>query len=149
MPDMIAIGQGLSAVKALTDLVKIMVGLRDSAKLLEATVEFNQHILSVQGALLAAQSEQTTLIERVRALEKEIADLKAWEAEKQRYELKEVAPRKFAYLLKPDAQAAEPPHWICASCYQKGQKSILQGEPFFGGGWTHSCPLCKAQFFTK
>ena len=46
MPDLIYIGQGLNAVKALTDIAKTMVGLRDSAKLLETTVEFNQQFLS-------------------------------------------------------------------------------------------------------
>jgi hypothetical protein len=129
MPDLIAIGQGLNAVKALTDLAKTMMGLRDSAKLLDTTVEFQQQILSVQKALLDAQAEQATLIERIRNLEEESANLKAWEAEKQRYELKEVAPRGFAYVLKPTAGGSEPVHWICAACYQKRQKSPRMSIP--------------------
>jgi len=44
---------------------KTMLGLRDSAKVLEATVEFNQQLLSVQRALLDAQAEQTTLIQTI------------------------------------------------------------------------------------
>jgi len=88
MPDLIAIGQGLHAVKALTDMGKTMLGLRDSAKVLEATVEFNQQLLSVQRALLDAQAEQTTLIQTIGALEKEVAGLTAWNAEKEKYELK-------------------------------------------------------------
>ena len=51
MPDLIAIGQGLNAAKALMDIAKTIVGLRDSGKRLEATVEFNQQLFSVQKSL--------------------------------------------------------------------------------------------------
>lgn len=148
MPDLIAISQGLQAIKATTEIIKTMAGLRDSAKLRENTIDLNQKILSVQSALLDAQAEQTTLVQTIRSLEEEVTHLKTWEAEKQRYELKEVATRTFAYVLKPDAGGSEPPHWICAACYQKGYKSILQGERFFGGGWIHTCPSCKAKLST-
>jgi hypothetical protein len=76
MPDLIAIGQGLNAAKALMDIAKTIVGLRDSGKLLEATVEFNQRLLSVQKALLDAQAEQAALVQTIGDLEKEIAPLK-------------------------------------------------------------------------
>jgi hypothetical protein len=148
MPDMLAIAQGLNALKATTDIIKAMAGLRDAAQILEKTVELNQKILTVQTALADAQAEQTTLIQTIRHLEEEVARLKTWEAEKQRYELKEVAPRTFAYVLKPNAGDPEPAHWICASCYQKNQKSILQGEKWYGGGWVHNCPSCKAKITT-
>jgi len=63
MVDLIAISQGLNALKGTSDLIKTIVGLRDSAKLLETTVELNQQILSVQKALADAQTEQATLVE--------------------------------------------------------------------------------------
>ena len=148
MPDMLAIAQGLNAIKATTDIIKSIAGLRDAAQILEKTVELNQKILTVQTALADAQAEQTTLIQTIRNLEEEVARFKAWEAEKQRYELKEVAPRTFAYVLKPNASDPEPLHWICASCYQKNQKFILQGIQWYGGGWIHTCPSCKAEIQT-
>jgi len=125
MPDLIAIGQGLNAAKALFDIGKTMLGLRDSAQLLEATVEFNQQLLTVQRALLDAQAEQTALVQNISALEKEIADLKALDHEKEKYELKKVR-RGIAYTLKPEAQGTEPPHFICAQCYDDGKRSIMQ-----------------------
>jgi hypothetical protein len=66
MPDLIAIGQGLNAVKALMDIGKTLVGLRDSAKLLEAKVEFSHQLFAVQKALLEAQAEQATLVQTIR-----------------------------------------------------------------------------------
>jgi hypothetical protein len=126
MPDLIAIGQGLNAVKALTDIAKTIVGLRDSAKLLETTVEFQQQLLSIQKALLDAQTEQATLIQTIRDLEEEVARFKTWETEKQRYELKDLGSGALARMIKSDAQGTEPFHAICANCYERGEKRYLQ-----------------------
>src|SRR5260370_35297808 len=51
---------------------------------------------------------------------------KAWGAEKEKYELKNVGRGSFAYVRKKDAQPSEPSHWLCAQCYQNSKKSILQ-----------------------
>jgi hypothetical protein len=147
MPDMTAIAHALTALKAAKDIAETMIGLRDTAAFQGKLLEFQSKIIDANNAAFSAQEERSSLLDRIRDLEKQVADFEAWEAEKQRYELKEVGPRKFAYVLKPNADRAEPPHWICASCYQKTQKSVLQGEEFYGGGWTHICPTCKAKIF--
>jgi seryl-tRNA synthetase len=148
MADMLAIAQGLNALKAMMDIGKAMVGLRDAAQILEKTVELNQKILSVQTALADAQAEQTTLVQTIGQLEEEIVRLKTWETEKKRYQLTEVAPRTFTYVLKPEMANGEPPHWICAACYQNGKISILQGKESHTFGWYHSCPSCSAEINT-
>jgi hypothetical protein len=61
----------------------IAKGLKD---INDATVR-NAAVIELQEKILAAQAEQTALVVRVGELEKEVADLKAWDAEKQRYEL--------------------------------------------------------------
>jgi hypothetical protein len=82
-----------------------------------------------------------------------VASLKAWDAEKQRYHLEQVSPGAMAYVLKNEAQGTEPIHWLCASCYNNGKKSILQlGQKKMdpGGrlpGW--DCPSCKATIFVR
>ena len=63
--DLIAISQGLNALNAATQIAKAMLGLRDSAKLLENTVKLNSEILSVQTALANAQEEQTALVQTI------------------------------------------------------------------------------------
>jgi cellobiose-specific phosphotransferase system component IIA len=72
MPDLIAISQGLSALKATSDIVKALIGLRDYAQILEKTVELNQQIATAQAALISAHQEQSSLFDQVHALEKEI-----------------------------------------------------------------------------
>jgi hypothetical protein len=146
VPDMLAIAQGLNALKATTDIIKAMVGLRDAAQILEKTVELNQKILTAQTALADAQMEQASLIQTIRDREEEIARLIAWDAQKQRYELKDISmgSGSFAYMIKPDAQGGEPLHCLCAYCYERGQKRIMQFTPRIAGPrriW--SCPECK------
>lgn len=148
MPDMTAIGAALSSFKAMKDIAEAMVGLRDAAAFRERQIEFQGKIIEAQSALSALQDERSTLIETIREREEEIARLKAWDAEKQRYELKDLCggSGSLAYLIKPDAQGSEPPHCLCASCYNAGKKSILQntGKPAPGGyGRQWGCPSCK------
>jgi hypothetical protein len=49
-----------------------------------------------------------------------------WDAEKGRYELKEVGPGAFARAVKPDVQGSDPMHYICPTCYEQGKKTPLQ-----------------------
>jgi hypothetical protein len=77
---------------------------------------------------LGAHAEQFTMVQRIRDLEQEIARIKAWEAEKQRYQLIAPWPGCFVYALKETSKGTEPPHWICEHCYQDGRKSILQNS---------------------
>ena len=110
---------GLGAFKTMLDLAK---GLKD---INDATTR-NAVAIELQEKILAAQTQQAELIEHVSELEKEVADLKAWGAEKQCYELKAVRYGAVAYMLKPEARGAEPPHWLCANCYAQGKKAFLQ-----------------------
>ena len=129
---------GLSALNAALNSAKALKDINDAAIR-------NAAIIELQEKILAAREAQSALLDRVRALETEVTDLKTWEAEKKRYDLKEVGPRIFVYALKPETQGTEPPHWICPSCYQKGKKSILQGFKSATFGWVHDCADCKLE----
>lgn len=83
----------MSLFKSLMDTAK---GLKD---INDATAR-NAVAIELQEKILAAQEVQSALIERVRNLEAQTANLEAWEAEKARYELNEVAPKKYAYAAK-------------------------------------------------
>jgi hypothetical protein len=61
-----------------------LIGLRDFTLI-------QQKVIELQGEILSAPIERTfcpaKLLKRERALEKEVADLKGWDAEKQNYQL--------------------------------------------------------------
>ncbi len=128
MVDISAIAGTVSALKGAMDISKAMIGLHDAQAIQSKIIELNAQILEAQSSAFLANEERSTLIEHVRQLEKEVADLKAWEAEKQRYQLAELTTGVTAYAIKEEMRGAEPSHHICASCYQEGHKSILQRE---------------------
>lgn len=128
---------GLGAIKTAFDLAK---GLKD----IDDATRRNAAVIELQEKILSAQMAQATLIERVGDLEKEVTRFETWDTEKKKYELKELYSGFFCYILKEAEEAGEAAHAICANCYQRGSKSILQsnGEPqMFRHAW--HCPACK------
>ena len=116
------------SLKAASDLAKAMIGLRDIQTIQAKAIELQSAILSAQGDAMSAMTAHSDLIEQVRALETKLAAFENWEAEKQRYELKE---RKgyhsvTVYALKEGMQPPEPMHYVCPDCYQGRKKRILQ-----------------------
>ena len=134
---------GLGLFKSMLDTAK---GLKD---INDATIR-NTAVIELQEKILAAQGQQMTLIERVGELEEEVARFKTWDAEKQRYSLTECARGAFAYVVKESEARGEPGHAICAACYERGVKSILQtnGEVLLiRHSWV--CPSCGAEVKTQ
>ena len=130
MVDMAMISGTMTALKSASDLAKLMISSHDAGVIRQKAIELQTQILAAQSNALAAQSDQFTALERIRELEKQIADLNTWDTEKKRYELKIVARGSTVYSLKEDERNSEPPHWICTTCYQQGKKSIMQSAGF-------------------
>ena len=136
----------VSSLKTAAEITKGIIGLRDASMIQDKVVELNGVILSAQSSALEANAAQFTLLDRVREIEEEIARMKAWDAEKQKYELKQIHTGAFAHVLKPQASGGEPPHWLCTTCYQNYRKSILQAQGRASDDDSielYGCPTCK------
>jgi hypothetical protein len=75
-------------------------------------------------------------------LKRRVAELESWEAEKQRYELTELAPERVCYTVKEALREGEPIHRLCANCFGAGKKNFLQlqySDDFCNGYQCHSC----------
>jgi hypothetical protein len=131
---------GLGAIKSAFDLAKGLQNIHDAA--VRDTV-----VIELQREILAAQSEQAALIERIHKLEAKVASFEKWEAEKDRYQLKDFGGNTFAYELKADKAASEPIHRICPNCYETQRRHILQfkGQNAFSQDHYH-CPGCDKKF---
>jgi len=146
--DLSAIPGVLTSLKALNDLLNLGIGGHDARVVAEQKGKALAEVARALELAVKAYETQTEMLQRVGELEEEVNRLKTWHRERTRYQLKEVAPLVFAYALKEAKRRGEPMHWICAGCYQQGQKSILQGTNSAMSGWTHSCPSCGAQIAT-
>jgi hypothetical protein len=132
-----AIGGAVQSLKAIAEIGKALLNIRDAALIREKVIELNGEIISAQSGALTAQSAQSALLEQIRQLETHVAELEAWNAEAETYKLADVAKYgltgKFAYAPKEGTHASEPPHLICAQCYQGKHKSILQAQVLYPG----------------
>jgi CII-binding regulator of phage lambda lysogenization HflD len=124
---------GLSALKTAMDMAKALKDIND------ATIR-NSAVIELQEKILAAREAQTTLLERIGDLEKEVASFEKWNAEKENYQLASIHADTFAYVRKPSAEGNVPSHYICATCYEGRKKRILQRADA-----AHvMCPDCKS-----
>lgn len=147
MPDMALISGSVAALKHAFDLTKALVNARDAASFNEKVIELQGVILTAQSNAMAAQSDQFALLDRVRDLEKEMTDMKAWDAEKEQYQLQAIWETAFAYVPKLGAGGPEPVHWLCCTCYENRKKSILgvraQTADRRSNEW--ACTMCSAK----
>jgi hypothetical protein len=148
MVDFKSIQGAISNLQAANELANTSVELRDITTLHAKTIALRKVILRAQSSALRAQSEQSTLLERIRQLEQKIADIEAWNAERQKYQLTEINPGQFVYTLKEQAGSAEPTHMLCANCYNHNEKAILQTEIRYAGRRTvFFCQNCGSDMF--
>ncbi len=125
MVDMLTLQGLIAGLKTAGDVAKGILDMKSLADVQGKVIELQSTILTAQSSALTAQSEQSSMVQRIRDLEEDIARIKAWEETKQRYQLISPWNGCHVYALKESSKGAEPPHWICAQCYEDGRKSIL------------------------
>ena len=142
--DLGQITSAVSSLKVAGDIAVGLINLKTMAEVQSKAIELNQKIIAAQHDIFAANAAQTALIERVRELEKQIAEMKAWEGQKQRYKLAIPSSGATVYALRKSMSNGEPPHYLCTNCFQAGKPSILQNLKDKEGWHVLVCANCKA-----
>ena len=144
----VEIGFGLKALKSAFDLAKEAKDLTDTTTMRTKIIEMQGLIMDAQSSAIDARTVHADQADRIRTLETEMARLKAWDAEKARYDLHAPEPGAMVYAVKPEIRGGEPPHWLCPNCYADGKKRFLQGV--FGSlGTSWKCRDCKYEIVTN
>ena len=144
------IAAGITSLRATMDVAKAMIGLRDAEAFRGKAIEFQELIMRALDSGIEAREAYAKQLDAVRALEAEVTQLKAWEAEKANYELKQIGMGTVAYMLKPDKRGTEPPHWLCPNCYAQGKKSFLNFTGMTSGRRDlYKCANCPTQIGTE
>lgn len=132
---------GISAFKAMFDIAKAL-------KEMDTANARNVAVINLQEKILAAQAAYSELADTVSQLKEEVRRFETWEAEKQRYQLHDFGDGRFTYQLKDGVEPPERTHHICADCYQRSQKSILQAETWFPGrAKVMTCKSCGSTIY--
>src|SRR4051812_44278993 len=100
---------GLTSLRAALDITKAMIGLRDAEAFRSKSIELQGLILESLDNAIESRESYAAQLDRVRALETEVTQLKTWATEKEGYELKPIGRGAVAYMLKPDKRGPEPP----------------------------------------
>jgi len=145
----VEIGLGIKALKTAFDIAKEAKDLTDTTAMRSKIIDMQSLIMEAQGSAIEARDAHSEQVKRIGSLEEEVADLKAWDGEKARYELKNMWKGAFVYALKADAQPPEPPHWLCVNCYQQRKKRLLQIAKWMAGTNHWMCPDCKGVIGVK
>ena len=113
-----------SLAKLATDLVSTS----DAAKRNAQLIEFQNALIGLQSLIASVQQENATLIRQKSDAEEDLKRMKNWDAQKQRYKLAAPFAGCMVYALQKSMSNGEPPHYLCAACFQKGEPSILQSR---------------------
>ena len=154
MVDMGSISAAVGSLRVAGEMAVGLIKLNTLAEVQAKAIELNQKLIESQHAIFAAHTTQTELVQRIGELEKQIAQMEAWEAQKQRYQMVIPYQGGTVYALKKSMSEGEPAHYICANCYQHGKRSILQcRNPTYKAGDSVAVlfcanPSCKSQVTT-
>jgi hypothetical protein len=150
--DLSMISAAASAITVSKELAKAALGVRDFNEMAPVVAKLNEQLLKAQESLfghqaqlLALQQEHFETTEKLRKVEKSLA-------ERGRYTLIELSPGNLAYTANVapvdgnaiDPARAEPQHHVCQPCFDKGNKAVLRRLVVWGTE-TWTCPLCEVE----
>lgn len=138
------------AIKGGLDIAQGFQALKTETAINQAVIEIQRGFLEAQRALYEAEMRHSADLRRISGLEEQFIKLKDWQAQKERYELKDTGQGALAYALKNGMETSEPTHWLCPDCYQTGEKSILHPDELpVGRCSTLNCHPCGLEIVTE
>jgi len=148
--DMGTIAAAANSLKVAGDIATGLISLKTMSEVQAKAIELNQKLITAQHDIFSANAAQSALVQRVSDLEKQIAQMKAWDEQKKRYKLTNPwdGNPALVYALRASYKEAEAAHWICTKCYDDGRRSILQPQKDKTGFMLLTCPTCKAEIHT-
>lgn len=146
--DMSLIDGTFTGLKAVAEIAKGLVELKSITDVKAKAIELQSAILAAQSSALSANADLARAVAEMQALKDELARIKAWDEQKQRYRLVSPWSGAVAYALREAAKGSDPPHWICTKCFEDGRRSILNPQMDKEHWFSYVCPVCKASIRT-
>ena len=113
---------------SIVNLATSLITTSDTAKRNAQLIEFQSALIGFQSLIASVQQENATLIRQKSDAEEALKRMKDWDGQKQRYKLVGPYPGCMVFALQREMSDGQPPHYLCASCFQSGKPSMLQGR---------------------
>ena len=130
-----------TGVSTLVNLIKDLRGTEPNPTFDQMT----EQVIGLQSLILSVQSEAFALQTENAELRAQLAKIRDWTAEKDKYEMKAIQGRAYVYALKPDMEGKEPPHWLCSACFEANRKSLYSFETYFRRDAVWKCSHCESR----
>lgn len=138
----------VGTAKTAVDMALGMSKLKDQAEFSARALEMHAHLVSLLAELARASLAQHVAQDEARDLRKQLDDLRDTLRDLERYKLDTPFAGAVVYALDEAQSKGEPPHYLCATCYTKGIKSILNSADI--NHWQFfKCFVCNAQVRTE
>ncbi len=111
------------------NILKAIIGVRDTVVNLEQVNELLAEINSIQSGYFSLLQQNTSMLTEIDNLKKEIAAFEAWDTQKNRYKLYSPWDSAVVYAITCSQSNGEPPHWICPQCYENRKRAFLYPRP--------------------
>lgn len=138
------ISTALVSIRALSDITKGVIALSKDVAVKAKASELLAIIISLQNDMLSMQSEYTELLIAKSHLEDQLMKMNQWSDIESQYALIKLRSGVLVYSPSESNKSPRPLHWLCANCFGKQKKSVLQKEDIFLNALF--CPECTTTF---
>lgn len=145
LPALLAAAGGL---KTAGELVAGIVKAKNQSDVTAKAIELQSVIIGLQSAIFDTRDVLSSLQEENRQLKESAMRREHFSSDMTRYALTPIRPGSVAYALKQSMSNGEPPHYVCANCYQNGKKVMLTCGESKERWFAFMCPLCKVAIAT-
>jgi len=115
----------LATIAAIAKVGGDIASTKDEAERNKLLLEFQKSVIAANFQLATLQQEISALKQTNDELKREAARKEDWASESQRYVLHDVSDGLVVYALKQSMSNGEPPHYLCANCFNDSKKTIL------------------------
>ena len=144
MPEPLTI---LATLGGLAKIAGDMAAAKDEVERNKLLIEFQRVVIGANLQLATLQQENSSLKHAIEDLKREAVRKENWESESKRYVLHDAAQGLVVYALKQSMSNGEPPHYLCANCFNEDKKTVLYFSIKAGDkrAETLNCKACKTE----
>lgn len=137
--DIATITGAWQSIKAAKELVGGLIDAKADAEAKTSIYEAQAKLGNVQDTLFSMREEMFALQDENKNIKAQLAEVEAWQAKAEQYELTKTPGGAVVYRFK-----GEPEHFACPSCFGSKQIHILQTTRTLSG--RYHCTGCRSGF---